>query len=42
MDFEFSNEMDIKDLFKTLDLNNNGNLEPTEIDESLKGKIASL
>ena len=42
MDFESSNEMDIKDLFKSLDLNNNGNIEPTEIDDSLKGKFVSL
>ena len=42
MDFENVNGMGTKDLFKTLDLNNNGNIEPTEIDDSLKGKIVSL
>ena len=31
--------METKDLFESLDLNNNGNIEPTEIDDSLKGKI---
>ena len=34
--------MDTKDLFESLDVNNNGNIEPTEIDDSLKGKIVSF
>ena len=42
MDFESINGMDTIDLFKRLDLNNNGNIEPTEIDDSLKGNIESL
>ena len=42
MDFESINGMDTKDLFKSLDMNNNGNIEPTEIDDSLKGNIMSL
>jgi len=36
MDFESINGMNTKDLFKILDLNSNGNIEPTEIDDSLK------
>ena len=42
MDFESINGIDTKDLFKSMDTNNNGNIEPTEIDESLKGNIISL
>ena len=42
MDFESINGMNTKDLFKSLDLNSNGNIEPTEIDDSLKGSIISL
>ena len=42
MDFESINGMDTKDLFQSLDLNNNGNIEPTEIDDSLKGKMLSF
>ena len=42
MDFESINGMDVNDLFKSLDLNNNGNIEPTEIDDSLEGKILSM
>ena len=42
MDFESINGMDTKDLFKSLDLNSNGNIEPIEIDESLKGNAVSL
>ena len=41
VDIESINGMDTKDLFQSLDLNNNGNIEPTEIDDSLKGKIVS-
>ena len=42
MEFESINGMDTKVLFKSLDLNNNGNIDPTEIDDSLKGNIISL
>ena len=41
MDFESINGMDTRDLFKSLDLNNNGYIEPTEIDDSLRGNIKS-
>ena len=42
MDVESINGMNTKDLFKSLDLNNNGNIEPSEIDDSLKGNIVAL
>ena len=42
MNFESINGMDTKDLFQSLDQNNNGNIEPTEIDDSLEGKILSM
>ena len=42
MDFESINGIDVNDLFKSLDLNNNDNIEPTEIDDSLEGKILSM
>ena len=41
-DSEFVSHEDTYELFKGLDLNNNGNIEPTEIDDSLKGNIISL
>ena len=38
---EFVHHEDTYELFKGLDLNNNGNIEPIEIDDSLKGKKKS-
>ena len=41
-DSEFVPHEDTYELFKGLDLNNNGNIEPIEIDDSLKGKKKSF
>jgi len=39
---QFVHHEDTYELFKGLDLNNNGNIEPIEIDDSLKGLMSDL